>query len=62
MVCGRLEAEAIPCLEGLSTGAIIAICVGGVVVLAGVGMSVYVLIKKRGVTAGDKKTVKKNTK
>ena len=62
LVCGRLEAEAIPCLEGLSTGAIIAICVGGVVVLAGVGMSVYVLIKKRGVTAGDKKTVKKNTK
>ena len=62
LVCGRLEAEAIPCLEGLSTGAIIAICVGGVVVLAGVGMSVYVFLKKKGITAGDKKTVKKTTK
>ena len=62
LVCGRLEAEAIPCLEGLSTGAIIAICVGGVVVLAGVGMSVRVLLKKRAATEGDKKTVKKTTK
>ena len=50
-VCGRLDTAVIPCLEGMSTGAIIAIIVGSVVVLGGVGTVVYFQIKKKKVAA-----------
>ena len=50
-VCGRLDTAVIPCLEGMSTGAIIAIVVGSVVVLGGVGTVVYFQIKKKKVAA-----------
>ena len=50
-VCGRLDTAVIPCLEGMSTGTIIAIVVGSVVVLGGVGTVVYFQIKKKKVAA-----------
>ena len=46
-ICGAEELRTIPCLEGLSTGAIIAIVVVSVVVAGGIGVAVYFIIRKR---------------
>ena len=45
--CGRIDALAIPVLEGMSTGAIVAISVGSVVAAAGAGAAVYFFIIKK---------------
>ena len=62
LVCNRLEAEAIPVLDGLSTGSIVAICIGAVVVLAGVAISVRTLVKKNKKASSKKVDSKKSKK
>ena len=44
-VCGAVETEVIAQLEGLSTGAVVAIVAGSVVVAAGIGVGVFFGIK-----------------
>ena len=45
--CGDLQGEGIPALGGLSTGAIVAISVGGVVAVGGIVAAVYFFILKK---------------
>ena len=44
-ICGAVETEVIAQLEGLSTGAIVAIVAGSIVVAAGIGVGIYFGIK-----------------
>ena len=52
--CGYLEARPIPAKGGLSTGAIVGIVIGGVVVVAGVAAAARKYLKKNGVAANGK--------
>jgi ATP-dependent helicase HrpA len=59
-LCNRLEAELIPAKGGMSTGAIIGICVGGVVVLAIAGLCVRKVVKNNKAKAKNEKSSKSN--
>ena len=40
-ICGHKDIATIPCLEGLSTGAIIAIVIASILVVGGIGFAIY---------------------
>jgi hypothetical protein len=54
-ICGHNDVATIPCLEGLSTGAIIAIVIVSIIAVGGIGFAIYwfgyrkqMLFKKKG--------------